>query len=890
MAKKPPKKRKKFPKTDKAALYRNKPDFGNEAGVLVTGSLKDLESVQLPLKAKEFPYELESSALKASFLKTPSVAGESTEQRNRRVKKGQSKPSIESLSTAMLEATEVSQDTAESVKIDAEGPKYKEPKPVKQEIGDLPAADERTKPEDSSDARGDEYDTRTKKEVQLSMRYRIPKKLQKLEEKKLRGMAMWVDEQMRLADDQRTAFLERLTQYRASWNDFVKTGIAPGFKGGHDVHIPMTFEKIRTMHARIYQAVMGIDPIFSIKPRKPIAEEMKVFKEDILQWAVKDYANREEGWTKAIDQDILNFVADGTSITKHYWTRDVRKFIDVESREKRPLELDQNGHLVMEEREVEREEVVYDGPMMMPVRLEDVFIVGNNADDINDADMVVHRQQYTRSDVIKMAQLGFFDSDAAERVCKRDPQNATANNLYGNDNLLRYLDDYVTGVDKTSWGGSVGHNTYVIHESYFRYDIDDDGIDEELVAWIEEESKEVLRITYLERVGPGGKRPFVLKKFIPRQGSYYGLGMAEMLFGLNNEMDMLHNMRLDYGTLQNLPFGFYRAASGLNPQDINLGPGKLIPVDDPQGDVSFPRMGGGTGYGFSEEQQVVSYAEKASGVNEIAMGGTGGQGAARTATGASILANAANAGIDIFIRRYQEGFKDNLHILDLQLQDLLPLGMVARVVGIDGKDIYRQFTDRNSIKFEVDYCLEGNSSNSNKLVERDVALQMMQLLSNPLYIQTGMVQPKNLYNVIRNVLQKFEYKNIDAYLTKPEGADDNPYSAKDELSAILAGVRLPKTMRDRHEEKLMFFEEFENSDDFGILEPEHLPLYKEYKDWHQQMAASMAAQANNPAIQNDMMAPALAAEIAAGNPGGTASGAPAQQLADLVPSSSVLGQ
>jgi hypothetical protein len=34
-----------------------------------------------------------------------------------------------------------------------------------------------------------------------------------------------------------------------------------------------------------------------------------------------------------------------------------------------------------------------------------------------------------------------------------------------------------------------------------------------------------------------------------------------------------------------------------------------IPVDDPNGDVMFPRFGGSTAYGFQEEQQVTTYTE-----------------------------------------------------------------------------------------------------------------------------------------------------------------------------------------------------------------------------------------------------------------------------------------
>ena len=92
----------------------------------------------------------------------------------------------------------------------------------------------------------------------------------------------------------------------------------------------------------------------------------------------------------------------------------------------------------------------------------------------------------------------------------------------------------------------------------------------------------MLRLTYLERACPGKMRPFTIKRFIDRPGSPYGIGLGEMLYGINNELDYIHNQRLDYGTLQNLPFGFIRASSELNqPKPIRLAPGTLYPTDDP---------------------------------------------------------------------------------------------------------------------------------------------------------------------------------------------------------------------------------------------------------------------------------------------------------------------
>jgi len=725
---------------------------------------------------------------------------------------------------------------------------------------------------------GPEYDTKLEKSHAFKMRYRIPSKLARLasdDPDKLKKLGNHIMEQIFLEENERTQWLERLIRYRQSWQDFVDAGLNPAFEGAHNVHIPHTFSAIKAMHARIFQAIMGITPAFSLKPRTKVPETFKEDKEELLNWVIGSYSNKGDGWEKTIDVDIQNFVGDGTSITKQYWLKDVRKFTDVDEEIRLPIQLDEDGYPIVDEKEIEKEELLFDCPILEPVKIEDLYIIGRKATDIDDADIIAHSQQYTKSDLIKMTKLGFFFKDQVDEVIKTEPTqiNPSPNRM---NVSVKQLDDFTTGLNKL--GSIAGAKMYNIYETYLRYDIDDDGIDEELVAWVEDSTKRILRLTYLERVGPGGKRPFVLKKFIPQAGPY-GKGLGEVLYGLNNELDYIHNQRLDYGTLQNLPYFFYRASSGLNPVEIRLGPGMGIPVDDPQGDVSFPRVNGGTSYGFQEEAQVTRYAENASGITQFTLGNISQQGATRTATGTAALVNELNANIDIHIKRYQQGYKKNLYILDLQLQDLLPLGTIIRVVGMDGQDIYKRFENREAIRWQADFELTANSINSNKAIERETSQMLLQQLANPIALQTGIATQTNLYAAYKNMLQKFEIKDIDAYITKPADAPDSPYTGKDEINMIIAGVQPPLVVKDKHQEKVAFFDEFEASPDFSWMTEDHIPLYLKVRSFHEQMAQAIAAQAQNPLIQQGVTNPALAGQLAAG--AGAPGGQVAQQQSDL---------
>lgn len=721
-----------------------------------------------------------------------------------------------------------------------------------------------------------------KKDQALSLRYRIPKKLAALEKEKLKKLGHYINEQVYMAMSERTRFMENLYLYRETWMNFEKTGLNITIDGQHDEHIPLVFEKGKAMYARLVNAVLGVEPFFNIRPRSSVSEKMKQDKEDLMRWVLGTYANRQKGIRFDVDRDCWNFVFDGTSVTKHWWMKDVRKFVDVVEEEVRPLQVDQDGNLVYKEKEIEREQVVYDGPMMKVIPLEDLVLAGTKLDDPNDADQMTHIQGYTKSDLIKLSQQGFFFEDAVQYVIDtKQPSAHTALENNGQERYLKLQKDNDAGVRQQYTASGIPF--YTVYENYLRYDIDEDGIDEELVVWTEKDSGHVLRITYLDRVSPSGKRPFVFKRLIAREGKPYGIGFAEMLYGLSHTQDYIVNQRLDAGTFQIFPWFVYRSGSAFQAEEIKIGPGKGIPVDDVN-DIAFPKVNGNSAYGFQEEQATRGYADGVTGVTPLAMGQNQGQGAARTATGAAALVNELNTSLDIYIKHYQWAFSENLQIIDKQVEELLPLGLEYRVTGVDGQGIYKRFSDRQTIKFDTDYELLGNSINSNKAIERDTATQLLQILQNPIALQSGIVNPQNLYSVYKNYLQKVEIRDIDAFITKPQGMPGSQFSAKDEINMILSGVKPPLVINDRHQEKLAFFDEFEKSPEFALYSEDHLPLYLEVRRGHENYASAISAQAPLAGMAGEGSSPGLAAQIAAGS-GNPQGGVPNQQ-SDLLPKSS----
>jgi len=88
-------------------------------------------------------------------------------------------------------------------------------------------------------------------------------------------------------------------------------------------------------------------------------------------------------------------------------------------------------------------------------------------------------------------------------------------------------------------------------------------------------------------------------------GRAYTEHIPELVRHLHREMNAIHNQRIDAGNMVIAPFFFFRAASGMEPEEIAVKPATGIPLDDPQRDVFFPDYNPSRlSVSFQEDQRV----------------------------------------------------------------------------------------------------------------------------------------------------------------------------------------------------------------------------------------------------------------------------------------------
>jgi hypothetical protein len=611
----------------------------------------------------------------------------------------------------------------------------------------------------------------------------------------------------------RTAWLERQRTYLASWDEHLMADTTGAFDGSSQLHLPMPFIVCKTLHARFVQAIWQ-DPPLHTKARNEASMERVPTVQDTMRYYLMDGANHNQGVEKVVDLWIWDWLTTGSGITKWRWDVAYTRFMDVQMvpESGTPIEVtDPNtGRRILQpsmkmvEKEVAVTKKCFDGPVLKLVSPEDLLIVGGEGDpDL--ADIVIEQDYLTASQLWTLVDRKVFSQKAVEKIIEGGPdkiEGATGGEL---------KTQRAHNAGKSALDSEQELDRYQILEAYLKVDVDGSGIDSDVIVWVHPTSGTLLRATYLHRVSKTGERPYGKADFHLRKGQEYGTGMVEMLYPLSKELDAIHNLRVDFGLISVMPFGFYRATSGIDPSTIQLEPGALIPVDNPQTDVFFPNLGNRTVFGFQEEQALMGMIERLTSVSDLSMGVMSSQGATRTATGARALVGEMSANLDVYLRRLNRGWKKNLRYLLHMLQQRIPAGMSFRLTGDDGQDYWRTIRDQADIAGDYDIEVSPNSASSNAGVQQEQAQMVLNFVSNPLAIQLGIVSPAQFYEAAKNMFQAWGIKDFGRYLAKPEGAT-RILTPEEEANRLLRGVPTPVTPEMDHEGFIAYVEHIKSDD------------------------------------------------------------------------------
>lgn len=610
----------------------------------------------------------------------------------------------------------------------------------------------------------------------------------RLSEDDERDLAEKIEHDFNSAISDRAEWETRLSEWEDAYFNRVGEKNWP-WPGCSNFNVPLTMTSIETLKPRLVDGVLGQNPPIIVVPTKAADEDRKDKVETVLNWQVLS----EMDLAPTVAQSAHLFLLPGVVVAKTYWrlerrrhkfirsfplSTDIPAIVEALFGPTKPRDLEKIGELKWKgyipvpsyegddmeviiklkslddewQVMVDRDEV-FEKPQVDLIEPPDFIVPAKGGQEPNVLPWCQQRlwedEDWLRSKVL----LNRFYPDAVEDLLEMRKGQPKGDEPQTDSAMYRTGQDQAEGIEGMG-PSNVKRGQYEIIEDYRRRRMPfDEDATEIITWWCRDLPGRILGWDYLDNVHGHGRRPFRVGKYFEIPFRFYGLSLPEVIKGVQDEINAIHNQKVDYATIKTMPWGFKRASSTIPPIAQRIKPGEFIDVDNPQQDILIPQWSSDGNVWGTEEQTLYQYAERLLGLTDLSLGRQPNRvGATRTAKGTQTLLSEAGLRFKVALQNFQrfwQGIFEDILALD---QEYLPPGREFRVTG--KRPAVLKVKDRTEIRGKYDLRLASTSETLNREQMRNDATVIMQATMNPTGMQAGLIGKKAL----RRAYEKF-YKS-----------------------------------------------------------------------------------------------------------------------------------
>jgi len=526
------------------------------------------------------------------------------------------------------------------------------------------------------------------------------------------------------------------------------------WEGSSNISTMITTIASDMMHSKIFPMVWNPDLMHFIGREKhddTVAENNKV----LMHWALtKDMEDTQD----KVDEYVWRLVVEGGLQVKRMW----EKYYPYVTRAV-PESVDGRGEIKYK---ITYEQVKRERAKWVAKDLDRVYFPVN-APNVREADYIIEEAYFTYPMVLELKARGLllpdFDTDLLkEKLTKLFEPSG----IEDTRNMALGITEYKDRME-----------SYPIkfYEAYIKYDINDDDLREECIFITLPDLELYAAGKPLHCVSKIGKRPWIIRPFLRRPNTMIGKGIPEVVYHLHNEMDAIHNQRIDAGNMVIAPFFFYRPASGFDPKKISVRPATGIPLDDPTRDVVFPDYNAGRlSISFQEEQLVMQLIQMVTNVTDPMLGK---ELANRpTARGTLAIIAQGDQRISPIAARVVKIFSDLITGTRQDYEENLDPAIANRVLGKDGKQKWTRLSPE-MIAGEYDCYMSIDLSSQNQAIESQVNQVLFQSLAQDPYVNQN---PAYAWELRANYILSLGKKDAEKIIGPKPDYELSPGDIEDE--------------------------------------------------------------------------------------------------------------
>ena len=659
-----------------------------------------------------------------------------------------------------------------------------------------------------------------------------------------------------------------------------------------NLHVQMPYWLVDALQARVTYTVWSQSPQVAANPTEDDDAEVGLNAARTVEWNLQQKRmNGEEIW--AMLSKIRLIHGNAVGVVSYVHTKRNIRTIEVDE-ETDPIwaqnpdgsyQFDENEEPIdISEGEVVVKEVTdYRGPVLTPCQWDDVVMLPIDAmnlqprslkNTLGSSEVVIRNWERLREMAKKEDSQYSHVFEGRDRDWWRESAgDQTRSGGKGNANANARQQDETLGVDRSlnnATASAQNNPEFEILHAYMPWIHPETDEEEEMVVFVCKQPEVYLGAFLLTDLVWTGKRPLVELSFQKVATQWYAMGVCELVRKLSEELDGIHNMRMDVGLATNLPFYFAKASSAIKPSEIKLAPLKIIPVDDPRNIVPGSQQNVTTFYN-NEEQLLLQIIERVMGIADLFLGLNPTTGASsRHATGWMGQKQEAEARLSSVLSQDARAFSFMCGLVhDLEVQ----YGPVYRSFRLFGEEAVTGRLSRNDLWFKGTYDFQlganvGMFAQQNRHERAQSAFQMA--ANSPL---TGQDMGRR-WEIEHEVYQSMGFREaqIRKFIGPKEAASAGAPIPQDEESAqIVQGKKVRLNPSDNDQEHIEKIEELLDSDIYDQLgRPFEIEL-REHRAEHENAITQKMRQ------QEEAQAQAMQPQ--AETPGGTQGGADTQARA-----------
>lgn len=489
-------------------------------------------------------------------------------------------------------------------------------------------------------------------------------------------------------------------EYGELWRDcFRRYRSRPeGPREGSNIFVPYTFMQTEVIKARLEESLFAQRPYVSALPREGGDTERAEKMQLLLDWQLNERMDLPRLLSDSIAASVIIY---GTGIAYTGWqvrTRKVRRGgwgqTPLLDKDGSPLSDDEGRPLTGKTRESsDAWETVYDDPVVAGISLHD-FFTDATADTVEKARFCGHREYVTRAMLEDMERQGKYSIDWDE---------------------LKPLEEKR---EDDSFEPEENMGLYLLHH-YWE--------DERHLVFLNRQQ------CVCEEENPfwHGMKPYDKCCYAPIPGEFYGMGVPELLAGLQDELNTARNQRIDYNSLSLRRMWKLRKGCGLTGRDLIWRQNGVLQVEN-MDDVQEINVQPLPGDAFAHESGVKQDMQDATGCYDILMGVSY---VNETATTTMTRDNNASLRFKTVVRAIIKDLLLPIAHKCLALdQQFLDEERALRLAGRPMDELFRVSPEELTGDYDVIYCGTATESMANRELNKERVLQAYSLaLNDPAY-------------------------------------------------------------------------------------------------------------------------------------------------------------